>query len=47
MYILHVDIFLPLFLDVPVDEEVFSVIPPSDDYFVDVAITFPDPLNNG
>ena len=47
MHILHVDIFISLLLAVPVDEEVFLVSPPVDDYFADVAITFPDPLNNG
>ena len=47
MYILHVDVFIPLLLDVSVDEEVFFVSPLFDDYFLDVVITFPDPLNNG
>ena len=47
MHILHVDFFTPLLLGVPVDEEVFFVSPPINDYFFDVAIPFSDILNNG
>ena len=46
MHILHVDFFISI-LGVPVDKEVFLVSPPLNDYFLDVAITLPDPLNNG
>ena len=47
MYFLDVDIVTSFLLEVSVDEEVFFVSPPVDDYFFDVTITFSDPLNNG
>ena len=47
MHILQVDIFVSFLLGVPVDEEVFFVSPPPNDYFFDLRVTFSDPLNNG
>ena len=47
MHILNVDIYFYLLLGLPVDEEVFFVSPHFDDYFLDVAINFPNLLNNG
>ena len=47
MHILHPDILTSLLLGDLVDEEVFSVSPHFDYYFLDVTVSFFDPVNNG